>query len=102
MTSFSQAVAELEGKLYGNKTLKLEPGAYQKIPLFLPTDEQCANLTKAYNSVDKLLRKDDCEAASIEASLYIYGLIFGPVHAVEMDRKFRTIRNKAKSHRMSD
>ena len=71
LSSFSQLSAELVGRRYGSGVLKHEPREAEKIEILLPALEP-KQATSAFNTINRLLRKGDRQAAMVHADSVIF------------------------------
>ena len=99
LTGFTRVLAELEGKIYGNKMLKMEPSFYKKLNILLPTTVDAKGVNHCFSRVNRLLRSGDSIRASIEASQFIYGSCFSQADAERYERELEKIRIKLHERR---
>jgi adenine-specific DNA-methyltransferase len=100
LTSFTQLVTEMEAKLYGSDTLKLEPGLYERLPLLIPDIKKCDDIIDAFEKIDKLFKNKNFDEVVEAASGYIYEKIFGVSLAKELKISFRSMLEKMKKYRI--
>lgn len=101
LTSFTRLVAEMESKLYGNATLKMEPTMIENLPLFLPFEKNCDDINNVFKKVDSELRKGNFELASEISSIYIYKKIFGKEQANYVQQRFIDMLNNIREYRIN-
>lgn len=101
LTNFTQLITEMEAKLYGSDTLKLEPGLYDRLPLFMPDITICDDINDAFKLVSKLMENECFDEAVAIASTYIYGKIFGPILAEELKTSFGQMLEKIRKYRIT-
>lgn len=97
LTSFSQLSAEFVGRRYGSGVLKHEPREIEKISVLLPELDNL-DVDKYFDSIDKLLRDEQTEAAMKKAD----ELVLGAFNDWEvLSDAFTTALEDARTHRRS-
>lgn len=72
LTSFSQLSAEFVGRRYGSGVLKHEPREIEKISILLPVLDN-DDVDECFDSIDKLLRDEQIDAAMKKADEFVLG-----------------------------
>lgn len=100
LTTFSQVLAELNAKVYGNRVLKMEPSFYSGLKVLIPTDITYQKVIKCYDRIDALLRSGKSDAALSLASAFIYEHCFRPAQADKYMREYQRLLEKLRKSRI--